>query len=70
MLRANLEKLAVPMNNFATILIKNIAAFIKKCFGNTYQVPPKRCQFCGEMGHDINDCPNAAKYKLFNVDRD
>lgn len=31
---------------------------------------PIRCEFCGEPGHTTEDCPKAAKYKLFNVDRE
>ncbi len=32
--------------------------------------PPARCQFCGESGHAAEDCPKAAKFKLFHVDRE
>jgi hypothetical protein len=49
--------------------ISSLLEFIKSIFGKKKQ-PVLRCQFCGEKGHEENDCPNAAKYKLFNVDRE
>ncbi len=58
------------MKNFVDLLLKNTLTTIKRILGIKKSLPPVRCQFCGEMGHDMNDCPNSAKYKLFNVDSD
>jgi hypothetical protein len=58
------------MKSFVTLLLELAASFIKSIFGKNNSLPHIQCQFCGELGHDVDDCPNASKYKLFNVDRD
>lgn len=57
------------MKNPAKFLFENIVAIIKHISG-TKKPPLVRCQFCGELGHDIEGCSTASKYKLFHVDRD
>jgi len=52
------------MKEFFALLIKNISSIIGRMSGKK-KPPPIRCQFCGEMGHDEDNCPKAAKYKLF-----
>jgi hypothetical protein len=58
-----MKKLFAPLLKFLSNLAERIA-------GKKKSTPPGPCQFCGEMGHEANDCPNAAKYKLFHVDRE
>jgi hypothetical protein len=58
------------MKNLVKFLLENALAFIKRIPGNTKRPQPIRCKFCGEIGHDVDNCTNASKYKLFNVDRD
>ncbi len=58
--------------------MKNIFSSIQKFFSNRFARQPGkknphakiRCSFCGELGHVEDDCPKAAKYKLFHVDRE
>jgi hypothetical protein len=57
--------------------MKNLIAYLLKKVSNiTIHIPTKNkpqpiiCQFCGETGHDMDDCPKSAKFKLFNIDRE
>ncbi len=43
---------------------------IAKRISDKKEPPASTCQFCGEIGHDESDCPKAAKFKLFHVDRE
>lgn len=48
-----------------------ILRLILKLLADKKPLPaPTRCQFCGEPGHEAEDCPQAAKFKLFHVDRE
>ena len=53
--------------------MKNIFLQLAKIIDSLFHRRPESeavCQFCGETGHDTEDCPKAAKYKLFHVDRE
>jgi len=53
--------------------MKKIFAPLLKLLSKIRKPPPPaptRCQFCGEPGHEMEDCPKAAKFKLFDVDRE
>ena len=58
------------MKKLFTSFLKIISQIVDGISGKKKSVQPVRCQFCGEMGHDTDDCPNAAKHKLFNIDRE
>jgi hypothetical protein len=66
----------VPKGIFGWLMLIPISKLMKKSFEkNLIQTggisgkkkPPQRirCEFCGEMGHEEKDCPNAGKYRLF-----
>jgi hypothetical protein len=58
------------MKAFLALLLEKLAAISQRILGGRKTSPPIPCQFCGDTTHDTSDCPNAAKYKLFNVDRE
>jgi hypothetical protein len=47
------------MKKFFTQLLKSIANLFSK------KPPQPVCSFCKEKGHVEDDCPTAAKYKMF-----
>jgi hypothetical protein len=52
------------MKIFFTALLRIISTIVGSMSGK--QSPPQvRCSFCGEAGHTEDDCPKAAKYKMF-----
>ncbi len=55
------------MQKIFTPLLKLVSKLLA---GNKPPPAPTRCPFCGEPGHDADDCPKAAKFKLFHVDRE
>jgi len=65
-----LEKRVASMKNFVTFLLEKMAAILGRLRGDKKPPASPVCSFCGEAGHNVDDCPNASKYKLFNVDRD
>ena len=65
-----LEKRVASMKNFVTFLLEKMAAILGRLRADKKPPVSPRCSFCGETGHTVDDCPNASKYKLFNVDRD
>jgi hypothetical protein len=58
------------MKEFFTRLFAALAALTRRKTGAEKPLPPQKCEFCGETTHRTADCPNAAKFKLFNVDRE
>jgi hypothetical protein len=61
------EKAVIPMKNPLKLLLEIIS---QRILGSKKPLPPVPCEFCGKTDHASNDCPNAAKYKLFDVDRE
>ena len=58
------------MNKLFAPLSKLIASITAPKADKTKPAPPALCSFCGEKGHTADDCPKAAKYQLFHVDRE
>jgi hypothetical protein len=58
------------MKNPLTVLFENLVAISRRILGSKKPLPPIPCQFCGGTDHEASDCPNAAKYKLFHIDRE
>jgi len=53
--------------------MKKIIAFIIRIISQISgrkKPDPIPCQFCGETGHDSDECPKSAKFKLFDIDRE
>ena len=57
------------MKKFSAFLLRIISNIFERIAGKR-EPEPVRCQFCGETGHDTDECPKSAKYKLFHIDRD
>jgi hypothetical protein len=57
------------MQNLFAPLLKIILSITERLTGKK-KPPAPACQFCGAPNHDSEHCPNAAKYKLFHVDRE
>jgi len=49
------------MKKFFAQLLKSIT----KLFSGKKKPPQPVCSFCKEKGHVEDDCPRAAKYKMF-----
>ena len=58
------------MKAFFSAIRKMIANLTEWLSGKKKEAQPAPCQFCGDTHHRSEDCPNAAKYKLFHVDRE
>jgi hypothetical protein len=58
------------MNKSFKKLVEKFDALVKRINIGRNSSESTKCQFCGETGHDADNCPKASKYKLFNVDRD
>jgi hypothetical protein len=58
------------MKNPVSILLEKLSALSQRLFGSQKPAQPVPCQFCGATDHRSEDCPNAAKYKLFHIDRE
>jgi len=44
--------------------------FTRPALATTGKQPPVRCEYCGQAGHTLAECPNAAKFHAFSVDHD
>jgi hypothetical protein len=60
----------IAYNDRMKKLFTSFLTFLSALIGRKKAPAAIPCEFCGETGHNTSDCPNAAKYKLFNVDRD
>jgi hypothetical protein len=58
------------MKTSFAVWLEKLAGFTRRIFAGKSSVPVVRCQFCGKTGHMADDCPDAGKYKLFNVDNE
>jgi hypothetical protein len=60
----------LPMKNLIQLLLEKFSKPSAPVQPEKKAQSSLRCKFCGELGHEEDTCPNASKYKLFNVDRD
>lgn len=58
------------MNKLSHLLRETLARLKGDSAPKGKPAPKVRCTFCGQIGHEADDCPNSAKFHVFSVDHD